>query len=199
MLSNAKHEEEKEREVALIWGVFFVLKLTHSFIFIFASFSHHQEEEDIKKGGDTKEKVSHEKSGSNDATMDVDNDDEDFDEDEIKRMVENDIKGRKDGNDSSDEEDGDWGAAMDLRNAGRRGLGGVIGMLKTTGELNKNTGKEELRGRAKDEKTYNDYDDLDLKSVVRIDRKTATDKDKLIANKQINLDYRDEHGRLLTR
>ena len=65
--------------------------------------------------------------------------------------------------------------------------------------MSRDGGKEELRGRSKDEKTYSDYDDLDLSSVVRIDRGRATDKDKLMAGKQVNLDYRDSHGRLLTR
>jgi len=87
-----------------------------------------------------------------------------------------------------------------LQNSSRRGLGGVLSMLKMTGDLaNNRGGKEELRGRAKDTKDYGDYDELDLKSVVRIDKNRATDKDKLFANKQISLDYRDEHGRLLTR
>ena len=81
-----------------------------------------------------------------------------------------------------------------------RGLGGVLGLLQQTGELTrKNAGKEELRGRAKDERHYEDYQPLDLAQVVKIDERTATDKDKDLAHRQIKLEYRDKHGRLLTR
>jgi U4/U6.U5 tri-snRNP-associated protein 1 len=79
-------------------------------------------------------------------------------------------------------------------------LGGVLGLLQQTGELTrKNAGKEELRGRAKDERHYEDYEALDLSQVVRIDDRTATDRDREFARRQIRLEYRDEHGRLLTR
>ena len=57
---------------------------------------------------------------------------------------------------------------------------------------------EVLRGRAKDETNYEDYQPLDLKKVVRIDERTATDKDKEFANREVKLEYRDAHGRLLT-
>ena len=81
-----------------------------------------------------------------------------------------------------------------------RGLAGMLGLLQNTGELSrKNAGKEELRGRARDERTYEDYDDLDLSTVVKLDDRTATDKDKEMAKKQIKLEYRDKYGRLLTR
>jgi U4/U6.U5 tri-snRNP-associated protein 1 len=81
-----------------------------------------------------------------------------------------------------------------------RGLAGVLGMLKQTGEITrKNAGKEEMRGRAKDKRTYEDYEALDLSKVVKIDQRTATDKDKEFASREVKLEYRDKHGRLLTR
>jgi len=81
-----------------------------------------------------------------------------------------------------------------------RGMSSILSMLKSTGDLtNKRAGKEELRGRAKDEKTYDDYSKTNLDSVVRIDKKKATKKDVLYSKKEINLEYRDDFGRLLTR
>lgn len=81
-----------------------------------------------------------------------------------------------------------------------RGLGGIMQMLRQTGELSrKNAGREEQRGRAKDERTYEDYEPLDLSRVVRIDERNATSKDRELASREIKLEYRDEHGRLLTR
>jgi U4/U6.U5 tri-snRNP-associated protein 1 len=80
-----------------------------------------------------------------------------------------------------------------------RGMSNVLSMLRRTGEITgKTAGKEELRGRAKDKRTYEDYEALDLQKVVKIG-KNATDKDKEFANREIKLEYRDEHGRLLTR
>jgi len=73
-------------------------------------------------------------------------------------------------------------------------------MLRQTGEISrKNAGREEQRGRAKDEKTYEDYEPLDLSKVVRIDERNTNQKDRELASRQIKLEYRDEHGRLLTR
>jgi U4/U6.U5 tri-snRNP-associated protein 1 len=86
-----------------------------------------------------------------------------------------------------------------------RGLSSFLGMLKKTGEIANNRKlAEELRGRAKDEKTYDDYAPLDLKKVVKIDDSVASkggpyDKDIELANREVKLEYRDEHGRLLTR
>jgi U4/U6.U5 tri-snRNP-associated protein 1 len=92
--------------------------------------------------------------------------------------------------------EGSTGAAAPLG----RGLGGVMGLLRQTGELTRvRAGREELRGRAKDERHYEDYDDVDLSKVVKIDERTATDKDKELARRQVKLEWRDEHGRLLTR
>lgn len=79
-----------------------------------------------------------------------------------------------------------------------RGLSSFVSMLKTTGEITgKHGGKEELRGRAKDERNYDNYEPLDLSKVVAIGR-NATDKDREFANREIKLEYRDKHGRLLT-
>ena len=79
-----------------------------------------------------------------------------------------------------------------------RGLSSFVSMLKTTGEIKgKHGGKEELRGRAKDERNYEIYEPLDLSKVVKVG-KNATDKDKEFANREIKLEYRDKHGRLLT-
>jgi len=79
-----------------------------------------------------------------------------------------------------------------------RGLSSFVSMLKTTGEITgKHGGKEELRGRAKDERNYDNYEPLDLSKVVAIGR-NATAKDEELANREIKLEYRDKHGRLLT-
>jgi len=86
-----------------------------------------------------------------------------------------------------------------------RGLANVLSMLKHTGEITgKNAGKEEVRGRAKDERNYELYDPLDLKKVVTINRTagmngaTVHEKDLELANREIKYDHRDKHGRLLT-
>mmetsp|Transcript_42401 Transcript_42401/g.102485 ORF Transcript_42401/g.102485 Transcript_42401/m.102485 type:complete len:532 (+) Transcript_42401:703-2298(+) len=79
-----------------------------------------------------------------------------------------------------------------------RGLSSFVSMLKQTGEISKkHAGKEELRGRAKDERNYENYEKLDLSKVVKIGR-NATDKDKEFAGREVKLEYRDKHGRLLT-
>lgn len=81
-----------------------------------------------------------------------------------------------------------------------RGVGSFLQLLQQTGESAlKKGGHEEMRGRAKDEKTYEDYERLDLSKVVRLDMKTATEKDKELAQREVKLEYRDSHGRLLTR
>ncbi|GKY96189.1 hypothetical protein MPSEU_000578800 [Mayamaea pseudoterrestris] len=80
-----------------------------------------------------------------------------------------------------------------------RGLGGVLDLLKQTGDLTRpNANREELRGRAKDKKTYEDYESLDLSQVVRIGD-NATKRDRELAKREIKLEYRDKNGRLLTR
>jgi U4/U6.U5 tri-snRNP-associated protein 1 len=81
-----------------------------------------------------------------------------------------------------------------------RGVGNVLNFLKQTGEMTvRNAGREEMRGRAKDKKTYEDYEPLNLAEVVRIDPNNATERDRELANREIKLEYRDKHGRLLTR
>jgi len=90
----------------------------------------------------------------------------------------------------------------DLAKPVGRGLSSFLGILKSTGEVGGiKGGKEELRGRAKDERTYSDYDTLDLKNTVKLDvsDKSRPDKDLEYANKEIKLEYRDDFGRLLTR
>jgi U4/U6.U5 tri-snRNP-associated protein 1 len=79
-----------------------------------------------------------------------------------------------------------------------RGVGSVLEMLKSD-LTQKHAGKEILRGRAKDERTYEDYEPLNLGEVVRIDERTATKADRELAKREIKLEYRDKHGRLLTR
>jgi len=88
------------------------------------------------------------------------------------------------------------GATADASGVGR-GLSSFVSMLKHTGEISKRAGKEEVRGRAKDEKNYENYEPMDLSKVVKIGR-NATDKDKDFANREVKLEYRDKHGRLLT-
>lgn len=79
-----------------------------------------------------------------------------------------------------------------------RGLSSFVSMLKTTGEITgRHGGKEELRGRAKDERNYDNYEPLDLSKVVAIGE-NRTSKDEELANREIKLEYRDKHGRLLT-
>ena len=79
-----------------------------------------------------------------------------------------------------------------------RGMSNVLSLLRQTGEITgKNAGKEELRGRAKDERNYENYEPLDLSKVVKIGD-NATDKDRELASREVKLEYRDSHGRLLT-
>ena len=89
------------------------------------------------------------------------------------------------------------GSTADSSGVGR-GLSSFVSMLKTTGEITgKHGGKEELRGRAKDERNYDNYEPLDLSKVVTIG-KNANSKDQELATREIKLEYRDKHGRLLT-
>jgi len=104
----------------------------------------------------------------------------------------------EDGNDNNDEDDNQaFGSTAGNSGVGR-GMSGFLSLLKQTGEI-KNSGKEEMRGRAKDKRTYEDYDNLDLKKVVKINSRNAQEKDIEFANREIKLEYRDDHGRLLTR
>jgi len=104
----------------------------------------------------------------------------------------------EEGNDNNDEDDNQaFGSTAGNSGVGR-GMSGFLSLLKQTGEI-KNSGKEEMRGRAKDKRTYEDYDNLDLKKVVKINSRNAQEKDIEFANREIKLEYRDDHGRLLTR
>jgi U4/U6.U5 tri-snRNP-associated protein 1 len=80
-------------------------------------------------------------------------------------------------------------------------MGNVLSMLQAPGDLKNGTQRDELRGRAKDEKQNvdGDYSKINIKTVVRLDKRTATSKDLEMANREIALDYRDEEGRELTR
>ena len=112
--------------------------------------------------------------------------DEDVDMEELAKEVKPDVETALDGTTASSVGVG-------------RGLSAFVSMLRHTGEISaKHAGTEELRGRAKDERNYDDYKPLDLKNVVKIGA-NATDKDKELASRDIKLEYRDKHGRLLTR
>jgi U4/U6.U5 tri-snRNP-associated protein 1 len=82
-------------------------------------------------------------------------------------------------------------------------MSSFLSHLKHTGEIRDHSTKEEMRGRAKDKRTYEDYERLDLDAVVRIGdstgRSNVHEKDAELARREIKLEYRDEHGRLLTR
>ena len=78
-----------------------------------------------------------------------------------------------------------------------RGLSGFLSLLKKTGEISTTAPKEEMRGRAKDERTYEDYAGIDLGKVVQTEGRH--EKDVELANREIKLEYRDDYGRLLTR
>jgi U4/U6.U5 tri-snRNP-associated protein 1 len=80
-----------------------------------------------------------------------------------------------------------------------RGMSNFLSLLQQTGEIKHHSTREEMRGRAKDKRTYEDYDHLNLRDVVKIDTRNAQEKDLELANREIKLEYRDEHGRLLTR
>ena len=71
--------------------------------------------------------------------------------------------------------------------------------MEGTGEIRDHSTKEEMRGRAKDKRTCEDYERLDLSSVVKIDtgRSNVHEKDAELARREIKLEYRDEHGHLL--
>ena len=78
-------------------------------------------------------------------------------------------------------------------------MSNFLSMLNQTGEIKKHATKEEMRGRAKDKRTYEDYEQLDLQKVVNVDTNNAHEKDVELANREIKLEYRDDFGRLLTR
>ena len=122
-------------------------------------------------------------------------DDVDMEEMAQEMMTEDDNNNNNNNNDDGDNQA--FGSTAENNGVGR-GMSGFLSLLKQTGEI-KNSGKEEMRGRAKDKRTYEDYDNLDLKKVVKIDNRNAQEKDIEFANREIKLEYRDDHGRLLTR
>lgn len=138
----------------------------------------------------SKDEINKESVGGND-TMEIEGE-------EIADNMEELAQEMSDGEDEGG--DGAFGSTANSAPVGR-GLANFLSMLKQTGEITgKNAGKEELRGRAKDERTYEDYEALDLKEVVKMDQSAMTnEKDREFANREIKLEYRDEHGRLLTR
>ena len=123
-------------------------------------------------------------------------DDGDDDDDAVMEDMEELAKEIKDdGNNTGSFLDGTTGNTVSVG----RGLAGVLNLFQQTGELTrKNAGKEELRGRARDKRNYEDYEKLDLNSVVKIDDRYATDKDREFASREVKLEYRDKHGRKLT-
>ncbi|KAL3760360.1 hypothetical protein ACHAWU_000335 [Discostella pseudostelligera] len=78
-----------------------------------------------------------------------------------------------------------------------RGMSNFLSLLRHTGEIKDHSTKEEMRGRAKDKRTYEDYEHLDLEKVVKV--AGVHERDRELASREIKLEYRDEHGRLLTR
>lgn len=115
---------------------------------------------------------------------------EDVDMEELAHEVSEDV------NDGGDEE-GAFGSTAGSAPIGR-GMSSFLSLLKSTGEI-KHSGREEMRGRAKDKRTYEDYEQLDLNKVVKINTRSAHEKDVEFANREIKLEYRDDFGRLLTR
>ena len=100
--------------------------------------------------------------------------------------------------DDNTEEQGGFDATAGTAPIGR-GMSNFLSFLKQTGEIKQHATREEMRGRAKDKRTYEDYDHLNLEQVVKINTNNAQQKDIELANREIKLEYRDEHGRLLTR
>ena len=100
--------------------------------------------------------------------------------------------------DNTNEEQGGFDATAGTAPIGR-GMSNFLSFLKQTGEIKQHATREEMRGRAKDKRTYEDYDHLNLQQVVKINTDNAQQKDIELANREIKLEYRDEHGRLLTR
>ncbi|KAL3799890.1 hypothetical protein ACHAWO_000001 [Cyclotella atomus] len=118
---------------------------------------------------------------------------EDVDMEELANEMEED-----DNDNTNDVNQGGFDATSGAAPIGR-GISNFLSMLKQTGEIKQHATREEMRGRAKDKRTYEDYDHLNLKEVVKINTQNAQEKDLELANREIKLEYRDEHGRLLTR
>ena len=134
-------------------------------------------------------------------TDDDDNDDADMEE--MARDMEVDDVSIIDDDHDDLGYDGDGTTSGLTREApiGGRGMSSFLSHLRHTGEIRNHSTKEEMRGRAKDKRTYEDYEKLDLSSVVKIGNNGTAphEKDAELARREIKLEYRDEHGRLLTR
>mmetsp|Transcript_25812 Transcript_25812/g.42304 ORF Transcript_25812/g.42304 Transcript_25812/m.42304 type:complete len:608 (+) Transcript_25812:1-1824(+) len=141
---------------------------------------------------------------------------EDVDMQELAQEMEDD-NGNDDATNNNDNDEGAaFGSTASSAPIGR-GMSSFLSLLKQTGEIKKHATKEEMRGRAKDKRTYEDYEKLDLQKVVNINTGTTTtathqhrnnngngaavahEKDLEFAQREIKLEYRDDHGRLLTR
>jgi len=107
-------------------------------------------------------------------------------------------QGMEEEDNEEDETSGAFGTTAESAGVGR-GMSSFLSMLNQTGEIKKHATKEEMRGRAKDKRTYEDYEQLDLQKVVNVDTNNAHEKDVELANREIKLEYRDDFGRLLTR
>lgn len=120
---------------------------------------------------------------------------DDVDMEELANEIEDD---HHDNINDDNEQEGGFGSTARSAPIGR-GVSNFLSLLKQTGEIKQHATREEMRGRAKDKRTYEDYEQLNLKEVVKINTQNAQDKDVELANREIKLEYRDEHGRLLTR
>jgi U4/U6.U5 tri-snRNP-associated protein 1 len=90
------------------------------------------------------------------------------------------------------------GTAAEATEGVDKELSSFVSILRYIREISKKAAKEEVRGRAMDDKNLKNYEPLDISKVVKIGR-NATNKDKeLLANCEVKLEYRDKHGRLLT-
>ena len=139
-----------------------------------------------------------------DVVESTDNVDDDADMEEMARDMEVDNESVIDDDDHDGlGYDGDDTTSGLTREApiGGRGMSSFLSHLRHTGEIRNHSTKEEMRGRAKDKRTYEDYEKLDLSTVVKIGTNGTAphEKDAELARREIKLEYRDEHGRLLTR
>lgn len=138
-----------------------------------------------------------------DSTMDIDNpqevDDNVEQEEETLQELSKEMK-----------DDDDQGLHLSSKTSKllvNRGLFSTLSLLKTTGNLgpvhqDSKSGssvkmQEKLRGRAKDYRNYADYLPLNLKEVTQINNSQHS-KDREYTEREVKLEYRDDHGRLLT-
>ena len=130
------------------------------------------------------------------------NDDDDDGDVNMQEMARGMDVDEQDANDREDNDnDGGFGTTAEFSAPIGRGMSNFLSHLRHTGKIRDHSTKEEMRGRAKDKRTYEDYEKLDLSSVVKIDvdRNNVHEKDAELSRREIKLEYRDEHGRLLTR